>query len=51
MRACISRRWTNGKLDTNQDTARQAIVNWINGAGNEPMAFDFPTKVFLEVYH
>ncbi|CAH9087024.1 unnamed protein product [Cuscuta europaea] len=35
-------------LDYNQDSHRQRIINWIDGAGQLSAAFDFTTKAILQ---
>lgn len=39
--------WTDGKLEYNQDGARQRLCDWVAAAGGCP-AFDFPTKGLLQ---
>ncbi|KAJ7966625.1 Alpha-amylase [Quillaja saponaria] len=39
----------DGKPDPNQDAHRDALVNWVEGAGGAITAFDFTTKGILQV--
>lgn len=40
--------WEGEGLGANQDGARQALCDWIDGAGKTCAAFDFPMKGILQ---
>ncbi|TMW96272.1 hypothetical protein EJD97_007641 [Solanum chilense] len=40
--------YKGSNLDYNQDSHRQRIINWIDGAGQLSTAFDFTTKAILQ---
>jgi alpha-amylase len=41
--------WEGGELAINQDAARQALCDWIDGHKGHAAAFDFVTKGVLQV--
>jgi len=44
----LRRRWNGSDLDHNQDGARQALCDYLDGVGGAASLFDFPMKGILQ---